>query len=261
MANSPQYCIGIMDSAGGVGGIDGPTLALQEMLDTIPDVKTSKPIYLIELSATANKIIYQWNNKKDTWEDYGYVMKGLNAELLSKIMQCRLCKESSLSFNKLNVAKGHGKLTGFYKGNIAKRRAMLIGLNPSYRRFPNLRNAFGGDVQHKGSGWEFYKMLASIDAVDKVYITNMVKCSTESNAINETMFNNCKQYLLKEIEILNPSKIITLGDDVYKHLYNDESFSQEKDYLQKLYHPSYCVSYNKISRADYMKKLGELLNA
>ena len=56
--------------------------------------------------------------------------------------------------------------------------------------------------------------------LENIYTTSLLKCEIfEKIDLNEEI-KNCKNYLLKQIEILEPKLIITLGD-VYKYILND----------------------------------------
>ena len=83
-------------------------------------------------------------------------------EILEKIRQCDLCELGLLDLNKENIDKGHGKLLPFWREDITG-KIMLVGLNPSYRRFPGIHQAFGGEVKHNGTGYEFIQLLEELE--------------------------------------------------------------------------------------------------
>lgn len=58
--------------------------------------------------------------------------------------------------------------------------------------------------------------------INDVYITNIVKCKS-SNSFNTNHANSCNLYLNKQIELINPMLIVTLGEKAYKYLTNDTS--------------------------------------
>lgn len=178
-------------------------------------------------------------------------MKTIN----EKIQKCNRCYLCLLECNKYNLNLGHGKLLGYHRPNFINNRdiIMMVGLNPSYRRFKGITHAFGGEVEHKGTGDKFIKILKELNLLDKLYITNLVKCSTLTNKVSDDV-NNCADWIREEVNILNPKKIVCLGKQVYDFM---RSVYPDFEVL-KIPHPNYCISYKKISEDKY-KKL--LLNA
>ncbi|CAA6809918.1 MAG: Uracil-DNA glycosylase, family 4 [uncultured Sulfurovum sp.] len=56
----------------------------------------------------------------------------------------------------------------------------------------------------------------------KVYLTNLLKCHPLVNkAVHEPEYHTCKAYLFKEIELVKPKIIVTLGEQAYHYLTND----------------------------------------
>jgi DNA polymerase len=84
-----------------------------------------------------------------------------------------------------------------------------------------------------------------------VYITNLLKCRPFSTQeLHETRFHSCKAYLFKEIELVNPKIIITLGEKAYHYLTNDTTPLKEirgavkngRSYLiVPTYHPNFLL--------------------
>ena len=85
--------------------------------------------------------------------------------LLNNIRFCEKCSLSLLRLNKYDKLLGYGKLNPFYKGDYVN-KIMLVGLNPSYRRYPGIHRAFGGDIPHKGTGYDFTKLLSSLELLE-----------------------------------------------------------------------------------------------
>ena len=72
------------------------------------------------------------------------------------------------------------------------------------------------------------KMIENVLNIKKedVYITSLVKCKS-LNGINNSNFEICNDYLLKQIELIKPKLIITLGEKTYSYLLkNNDNFSQ-----------------------------------
>jgi len=72
-------------------------------------------------------------------------------------------------------------------------------------------------------------------SVQEFYITSVTKCSPSNNkVININEVNICKPYLEKQIELIKPRLIVTLGELAYKHLTTDTTdFSQIRGKIVK----------------------------
>jgi DNA polymerase len=102
-----------------------------------------------------------------------------------------------------------------------------------------------------------------------VYIANIVKCRPPGNRVpSESEAFTCRPYLLRQIEMIRPSIIVTLGATAYRYLTNDETpISRVRGHAIKTdsytliptFHPSYLLrnpSAKKETFAD-MKKVKE----
>lgn len=57
---------------------------------------------------------------------------------------------------------------------------------------------------------------------EQVYLTSSIKCrSPQNRAISQTEVLSCKQYLLKQIELIKPKVIVCLGIEPYGYLTQD----------------------------------------
>jgi len=105
-----------------------------------------------------------------------------------------------------------------------------------------------------GRGGEM--LTAMIDKVlglsrQEVYITNLLKCHPLSTQeLKETPFHTCKAYLFKEIELVKPKIIITLGKEAYHYLTNDFTklkevrgtlIEKENYIVVPTYHPNFLL--------------------
>jgi len=85
---------------------------------------------------------------------------------------------------------------------------MLIGEAPGYNE----------DIEGKpfvGAAGEFLDELLSICGLrrESVFITNIVKCRPPNNREpTDLEVSSCKQYLDKQIELINPKAIVALGN-------------------------------------------------
>jgi DNA polymerase len=84
-----------------------------------------------------------------------------------------------------------------------------------------------------------------------VYITNLLKCHPlNTQELHETPFHTCKAYLFKEIELVKPKIIVTLGKEAYHYLTNETSdlkdirgdmTSHKMFKVMPTYHPNFLL--------------------
>lgn len=96
-------------------------------------------------------------------------------------------------------------------------------------------------------------ILEQTELVDKVYITNIVKCALKPGiSLQQEWIDQCLAYLLVQIIELNPKVIITLGGDATNGLLGLPLDTKMKDLRGKVhehlnihvvptYHPSYLL--------------------
>lgn len=131
------------------------------------------------------------------------------ASLKSNVEHCHLCE---LSKCRKNILFGFGNENS---------KIMFINDEPS-----SAEDELGFYYAGK-SGELLAKMIENVLNIKKedVYITNLVKCKS-SNTLNKSNVDSCNDYLLKQIELVNPSLIITLGEKTYSYLFdNNQNFS------------------------------------
>ncbi len=98
-----------------------------------------------------------------------------------------------------------------------------------------------------------------------VYIANIVKCRPPNNRDpNPVEAMACRDYLTKQIEIIKPAVIVTLGKVAYRYLTSDESpigrvrgeiIKSEDGYIiVPTYHPSYLLR-NPSAKKDAYKDM------
>lgn len=127
---------------------------------------------------------------------------------------------------------------------------LFVGQNPSYRRFKETNCAFTG-----GIGDQFKQMLKDLGIIKGIYFANVVKCSTPNNKLpSNKVLNNCKEYIFKEIENLNPKIIVPMGN--FAISFFNENKEQFKNYeIVSIWHPNYVLSYKKDKINEYKRKL------
>ncbi len=103
------------------------------------------------------------------------------------------------------------------------------------------------------SGELLTKMIENVLLISRsdVYITNIVKCRPPNNQVpTPTQAHTCQPYLLKQIELIKPKLIVTLGATAYHYLTGDETgitkirgtLHKQNGYtLIPTYHPSYLL--------------------
>jgi len=104
-----------------------------------------------------------------------------------------------------------------------------------------------------------------------VYITNLLKCRPlASQELHETPFHTCKAYLFKEIELVQPKVIVTLGEEAYHYLTNDTTPLKEirgtvrecnKYLIVPTYHPNFLLKNPSLKREVFvdLQKVKSLL--
>jgi len=177
-------------------------------------------------------------------------------EALKKQAQnCHLC---SLSKNRNQVVFGEGK---------REAKLMFIGDKP-------LEIDDNAGKPFLGRGGEM--LTAMIEKVigisrDEVYVTNLLKCHpVEENTVPESAFHTCKAYLLKEIELIKPHVIVTLGEEAYHYLTNDTTplteirgslISKENHTIVPTYHPNFLLKNPSLKKEVFLdlQKVQKLL--
>lgn len=103
------------------------------------------------------------------------------------------------------------------------------------------------------SGESLVKMIENVIGRRKedVYFTHAVKCKPlGTNTPSASEFNSCKPYLFKQIELVKPKIIMTLGPEAYHLLSGDDTpFEQVRgqkinfgDYIIiPIYHPQFLL--------------------
>jgi len=103
------------------------------------------------------------------------------------------------------------------------------------------------------SGELLSKMLENVLGLSRadVYISNIVKCRPPNNRVpTPTEAHTCQPYLLKQIELIQPKLILTLGATAYHYLTGDDTgitkvrgtvHTYGNATLIPTYHPSYLL--------------------
>jgi uracil-DNA glycosylase len=180
------------------------------------------------------------------------IKKKINLENINdNIQNCNKCELCKNSVNIKDLSKGYGKLLGWPIVN-KKINIMIVGMNPSNKRYKNLQYTFGGNGESFGTGFKFINLLKKLKKFNDLYITNLIKCSTPTNKINAGNVNNCIIHLLDEIDIIKPDLIIALGSDVCNSLKIFFKNNNINIRLIQIFHPNYIYRFNKMSEENYL---------
>ena len=158
-------------------------------------------------------------------------------EVLRKhTLSCHLC---ALSKTRKNVVFGEGNENA---------DIMFVGEGPGEME-DNTGRPFVGRA-----GQLLTKIIENVLEIKRedVYIANIVKCRPPANRVpTPEEANTCKPYLLKQIEIISPRIIVSLGATSYRYLSGDmdtpisrvrgEVIDFGKYKLIPTYHPSYLL--------------------
>ena len=177
-------------------------------------------------------------------------------EALEKVVTgCHLCELSK-----------HRHKSVFGEGN-PQAQVMFIGEGPGATEDSTGRPFVGR------AGELLTKMIENVLLIPRsdVYIANIVKCRPPGNRVpTESEAFTCRPYLLKQIEMIRPQIIVTLGATAYRYLTNDESpisrvrgnTIQAKGYtLVPTFHPSYLLRNPSAKKMafDDLKKVKEMM--
>jgi DNA polymerase len=169
-------------------------------------------------------------------------------ELEAQVRVCPLCK---LARTRTNAVPGEGNL---------KAEVMFIGEGPGYHE----------DKQGRpfvGAAGQFLNELLSIAGLSResVYITNVVKCRPPNNRDPEPdEMRACSPYLERQIELIDPKVIVTLGRYSMARFFPGERISQihgtarvvDGRLCVAMYHPAaglHQASLADIIRSDFKK--------
>jgi uracil-DNA glycosylase family 4 len=175
------------------------------------------------------------------------------SELYSKIALCQQCE----------IAKYRNKVVPGEGAEDAK--IMFIGEAPGWHE-DQMGRPFVGPA-----GKFLDELLASIGLRrEQVYIANVIKCRpTENRDPLPTEIQNCRHWLERQIEIINPKMIVTLGRYSMAMFFPGKSISKIHGTAQKrddviyyaMYHPAAALHQASLRQAieEDMLKIPSLL--
>jgi len=171
--------------------------------------------------------------------------------LKKQAQECHLC---TLSKTREKVIFGEGN---------PHADIMFIGDSPSSSD-ESMGNIFTGR-----SGEMLTKMIENVLKVQRkdIYLSNILKChSPEGQSISPKHAHTCHSYLLKEIDLVQPKVILTLGESAYYYLTGDDTplssirgLLQQKEHYKVVptYHPNYLLR-NPSAKKDVFEDLQKM---
>ena len=127
--------------------------------------------------------------------------------------EIKACSKCSLHKTRKFPVPGEG---------IIDNRIILIGLGPGYHE--NLQGK-----PFVGAAGKFLDELLELAGLTRkeVYITNIIKCYLSDNKPTQEEIKICTHYLDKQIEIIKPRLIITLGNIATTYILQKFGFKSE----------------------------------
>lgn len=162
--------------------------------------------------------------------------------LKNSVENCYLCELSKSRKN-----------TVFSSGNT-NAKIMFIS------DFPSSIEDETGKIFVGKTGELLTKMIENVLNIkrEEVYIANILKCKPLNTSALSKEANLCKSYLFKQIELVNPKIIVTLGENAYKYLTNEDvninilrgqTINYKDMVLIPTFHPSFLLR-NPSSKKD-----------
>ena len=162
-------------------------------------------------------------------------------ELVQQVYSCTLC---TLSQKRSKAVPGEGLRTA---------DIMFVGEGPGYHEDQQGRPFVGP------AGKLLEELLASIGLKrEQVYITNMIKCRPPNNRDPlPSEITACKPYLDKQIEMIGPKVIVTLGRYSFSKFFPGETIGKARGKPRRwngrtvypIYHPAAALRNSNLRSA------------
>lgn len=172
-------------------------------------------------------------------------------ELEALYSAIKVCPDCDLCKTRTRAVPGEGSPTA---------EIMFVGEGPGFNEDQQGRPFVGA------AGKFLDELLASIgQARSSVYITNVLKCRPPSN--RDPLPNEveaCRKYLLRQIELINPKLIVTLGRFSLAWFFPNDRIGKVRGQLRRLgdrhlyhiYHPAAALhagNLRKVIQEDFAK--------
>lgn len=167
-----------------------------------------------------------------------------------------LCQQCEIAKYRTKVVPGEG---------AEDADIMFIGEAPGWHEDQQGRPFVGP------AGKYLNQLLASINLTrEQVYIANVIKCRPQANRDPlPTEIRNCRQWLERQIELIRPRMIVTLGRYSMAMFFPDKSIGKIHGTAQKrddviyyaMYHPAAALHQNSLRQTieNDMRKIPSLL--
>ena len=171
-------------------------------------------------------------------------------EILNK---CTSCPFEEYDINWYDEETGCGKL-GAYWDKGSNRKIMIVGQNPSHRRWKGTHSMQGtqGDIFRK------------IFEKENLVYSNFIQVSTPDNRVDtftEEQIKHCFNHLLYEIQTIKPEMIIfcsKFAETKIKQYNLCEKLKETKAWIYFVHHPDYYFKYNRDREEEYIDRLIEI---
>jgi uracil-DNA glycosylase len=164
-------------------------------------------------------------------------------KIASEVISCPLCK---LSRSRINAVPGQGQLSS---------KIILIGEAPGKNEDEQGKPFVGA------AGRVLNQALEKADIKkDEVFITNVVKCRPPGNRVPENDERSiCRQYLYREISLIEPKIICILGSTAYSSILGGKSITKNRGKIIERNGLKYFLTIHPAA-AIYNKNLRSVLN-
>ena len=166
--------------------------------------------------------------------------------------ECEKCMKCELGKTRINVV--------FSDGNPNSAKAILIGEAPG----ENEDKTGTPFVGRAGKLLNEFLERAGISRAEDLYIINTVKCRPPQNRVpSDEEKNLCSEYLLKQIDIVDPNVIIFCGSTALKSFYTKKTpISKIRGEILEIeingktrkcipiFHPSYLLRYHSLEEGS-----------
>ncbi|KIM10634.1 MAG: hypothetical protein KU37_10110 [Sulfuricurvum sp. PC08-66] len=185
-------------------------------------------------------------------EELQIPMASSHEALIAQIKHCHLCDLSKV------------RKQAFWGLGTTSSDLFFVG------DYPSLAEESGA-ILHGNAGQKFVEMVEKVleRSVDSIYYTHAVKCmpSGGRHPVSSEVLS-CKPFLLKQIEMVTPKLIVTLGELSYNYFTSnaapfDNAVGEIQTFqgyaLMPLYHPKFILQ-NPSYRAPMFEHLKKIAN-
>lgn len=166
-------------------------------------------------------------------------------QLSQNIASCHLC---DLSKSRKQSMSGYGN-----------KDAKIMFIDFSVSMSEDVNNEY-----YSGrSGESLRKMIENVLelSIEDVYITHTIKCKPlNSNIPSDSEWDSCKSYLFSQIDFIKPKVIVTLGEEAYYRLTNEQDdftnvrghvIDFKKYKLIPIYHPKFLQRNPELKKVTF----------